>query len=61
MKYIISIVMTFVLVYLLFAFCMWDINAGHWDALTRSFCAFLSAILSPFLPIGIILIKDHMP
>jgi len=46
MKRILIGLCVFTLVYLLFAFIKWDLNAGNWEEFTRVGCGMVSFFLS---------------
>ena len=44
MKNISKIVLIAILVYLLFSFAKWDINAGNWSEEARLYCVYVMSI-----------------
>jgi len=46
-----------VLVYLLFAFTMWDANPGNWETEPRTLCVYITAILC-FVVSAFVLVEE---
>lgn len=47
------------LIYLLFAFIMWDLNPSNWDGIIRFACLLLGFIISSFMVIIFPIKKDY--